>query len=492
LASQPQEPGLKLGHLRLLLALDALLVEGSVNRAAERLGMSAPAVSRLLGQIREIYDDPIFVRASRRLIPTPFAESLRQRLRALAAEAEALCQPQEKAPDGTAIKPADWSGAPVVDAAPLTMRPSILLEGEPLPEAFARKLSTLSKAEDSQKRLAKHIATIGAGIGHSRPLTTEEAEDAFAIILEGKADPVQVGALLSVMNFRGETAAELAGLVRAARTHIKASTQDLTPIDLDWPAYISPKSRRMPWFLQAALLLAQSGYKILLHGIDGGDGTRGKLVSAARAIGIPICGSVASAADTIAGQGIAYLPVAAMSSQLHRLHMLYGLFETRSSVNSLMPLLNPLDAPSTMMGVVRPAYRELHCDAGALLGCRNLTVIGASRDAAEATPFRSSMLLRLIDGKAESLFVPASPEPQAYPLAGMASLEYWRAVWTGAVRDERAREIIITTAGIAILTLTGGSEERLGECLMMARKLWEGRRKSLPQRGQPSLDEVDP
>jgi anthranilate phosphoribosyltransferase len=460
-------------------------MEGSVSRAAKRLGMSTPAMSRLLGQIRDVYNDPIFVRSSRRLIPTPFAEAMRLRLRALAAEAEALSHPQETAPGGViTFDSATWSGAPVIEAAPLTTRPSILLEGEPLPDAFARKLAALGQAEDVRKRLARHIATVGAGIGHSRPLTSSEAEDAFSIILEGKADPVQIGAFLAVMNFRGETAAELAGLVRAARTHIGCADMGVSSINLDWPAYISPKSRRMPWFLQAALLLAQAGYKILLHGMDGGDGTRGKIVSAANVIGIPVCTSAASAAEAVAEHGIAYLPVAAMSAQLHRLHMLYGLFETRSPVNSLMPLLNPLGASSIMMGVVRPAYRELHRDTGALLGCRNITVLGTSRDAAEATPFRSSTLLRLVGGKAEDLFVPVLPEPQAYPMTGMPSLEYWGAVWTGAVRDERAAAVITATAGIALLTLSGGNAERLEECHMTARELWEGRRKAALQRSQ--------
>jgi anthranilate phosphoribosyltransferase len=472
--------------------LDALLVEGSVNRAAERLGMSAPAMSRLLGQIREVYGDPIFIRSSRRLIPTPFAESMRQRLRALAAEAEALARPEEpgKAPGSAIIDPAAWAGSPVIEAAPLAVRPSILLEGEPPPEAFARKLASLGKAEDARKRLAKHIATVGAGIGHSRPLTAGEAEDAFSIILKGEADPAQIGALLSVMNFRGETAAELAGMVRAARAHIGALGPEAACIHLDWPAYISPKSRRMPWFLQAALLLAQAGHKILLHGLDGGGGTRGKLVSAAGAIGIPICKSIASANEAIAAHGIAYLPIAAMSSQLHRLHMLYGLFEMRSPVNSLMPLLNPLDAPAIMLGVVRPAYRELHRDAGALLGSRNLTVMGASRDAAEATPFRSSTLLRLVGGHAESLFLPASPEPMTYPLTGMTSLEYWRGVWNGTVRDERAANIISATAAVALLTLSGGDADSLEECQMTARELWEKRKKHVSQRSHSRSDEA--
>jgi anthranilate phosphoribosyltransferase len=484
-----QETSLKLGRLRLLLALDALLMEGSVSRAAERLGMSTPAMSRLLGQIREAYGDPIFIRSSRRLIPTPFAESLRQRLRALAAEAEALFQPDRAGSEGASMDPA-LSGAPVVDSAPLAVRRSILLEGEPLPDAFARKLTVLGRAEDDRKRLAKHIATLGAGIGQSRPLTMSEAEDAFSIILKGASDPVQIGALLSVMNFRGETAAELAGFVQAARTHIGAFDRQPSSVALDWPAYISPKSRQMPWFLQAALLVAGAGYKVFLHGRDGGGGTGGMLVSAASALGIPICASPAAASETVADHGIAYLPVAAMSSQLDRLLSLYGLLETRSPVNSVMPLLNPLSAPASMMGVVRPAYRDLHRDAGMQLGYRDLTILGARRDAAEATPFRLSTLLRLVDGKAQDILVPAEPEPKAYPLTGMTSLEYWRAVWAGTLRDERAAAIVTETAAIALLTLSGKAGP-LEEHRATARELWETRRRAKAPgvRKRSALDE---
>lgn len=473
----PEEPAMKLGSLRLLLALDALLMEGSVSRAAERMGMSTPAMSRLLAQVRDVYGDPIFIRSSRRLIPTPFAESLRQRLRALAAEAEALLQSQTPAPAGATVDPATWAGKPVIEAAPLSARPSVLLDGEPLPDAFARKLALIGKAGDVRKRLAKHIATTGVGIGHSRPLTIDEADDAFSIILDGKADPVQIGALLSVMQFRGETAAELAGLVNAARRHIGSPDPAASVVDLDWPAYVSPKSRRIPWFLQAALLLAQAGYRILLHGSDGSSNTRGTLVSAARAIGIPVGTSMASAKDAISEHGIAYIPLAALSSQIYGLLSLYGLLETRSPVNSLMPLLNPLGASSILMGVVRPAYRELHRDAGALLGYENLTIFGTSRDAAEATPFRASVLLRLVDGKAEDIFLPSRPEPRPYPLSGMTSLEYWRAVWTGAVHDERASEIITTTAATALLTLTGGGTDQYERCRAQAVDLWRARKR---------------
>lgn len=76
--------------MNLLVTLDALLSEGSVVGAAQRLNLSAPAMSRQLSRIRHLIGDPVLVRAGRGLVPTPRAEALRQRLRRLVTEAEAL------------------------------------------------------------------------------------------------------------------------------------------------------------------------------------------------------------------------------------------------------------------------------------------------------------------------------------------------------------------------------------------------------------------
>ena len=76
--------------MNLLVTLDALLSEGSVVGAAQRLNLSAPAMSRQLSRIRHLLGDPVLVRAGRGLVPTPRAEALRERLRSLVTEAEAL------------------------------------------------------------------------------------------------------------------------------------------------------------------------------------------------------------------------------------------------------------------------------------------------------------------------------------------------------------------------------------------------------------------
>ncbi|QWF82125.1 LysR family transcriptional regulator [Amycolatopsis sp. CA-230715] len=76
--------------LNLLRVFDALLQEGSVTAASERLHLSIPATSRALGRLRRAMDDPILVRAGRSMVPTPFALRTAPRVRSLLDEASAL------------------------------------------------------------------------------------------------------------------------------------------------------------------------------------------------------------------------------------------------------------------------------------------------------------------------------------------------------------------------------------------------------------------
>jgi DNA-binding transcriptional LysR family regulator len=85
--------------LNLLTALDALLAEGSVAGAARRLGLSASAMSRTLARLRAATGDPLLVRAGRDLVPTPYAEELRDRVRQTATDALAMLRPATAAPD---------------------------------------------------------------------------------------------------------------------------------------------------------------------------------------------------------------------------------------------------------------------------------------------------------------------------------------------------------------------------------------------------------
>lgn len=74
----------------LLVALDALLQECNVTRAAARLGVTQPAMSQTLARIRDHFDDPILVRVGRVMEPTPFARRVQDRLHQAISELEAV------------------------------------------------------------------------------------------------------------------------------------------------------------------------------------------------------------------------------------------------------------------------------------------------------------------------------------------------------------------------------------------------------------------
>lgn len=78
---------IKNADLNLLKALEALLETGSVSRAAERVNLSQPAMSRALDRLRHAMRDPLLVRSGRGMALTPRGEALRAPVRDALARA---------------------------------------------------------------------------------------------------------------------------------------------------------------------------------------------------------------------------------------------------------------------------------------------------------------------------------------------------------------------------------------------------------------------
>ena len=85
--------------LNLLIALQILLEERNVTRAAERLSVSQPALSKTLQKLRESFDDELFTRTAHGLVPTPRAEVLGKELPALLESVERVLGSDEFAPE---------------------------------------------------------------------------------------------------------------------------------------------------------------------------------------------------------------------------------------------------------------------------------------------------------------------------------------------------------------------------------------------------------
>jgi len=78
--------------MNLLAALDALLKERSVSRAAERVGIGQPAMSAALARLRVLFADELLVRTPKGMEPTPRARALSQPLRQVMLDVRSLLE----------------------------------------------------------------------------------------------------------------------------------------------------------------------------------------------------------------------------------------------------------------------------------------------------------------------------------------------------------------------------------------------------------------
>jgi DNA-binding transcriptional LysR family regulator len=76
--------------LNLLVALDVLLEERNVTRASERLFITQPAMSKTLQRLRILFDDELFIRSGRELLPTARARELEAELPTLMSQIESV------------------------------------------------------------------------------------------------------------------------------------------------------------------------------------------------------------------------------------------------------------------------------------------------------------------------------------------------------------------------------------------------------------------
>lgn len=85
--------------LNLLRALDAVLDERNLSRAAERLGVTQPAVSGMLTRLQESFGEPLFVRSQRGVQPTLRALDLAGPVKRILADVEILLRPSRFDPE---------------------------------------------------------------------------------------------------------------------------------------------------------------------------------------------------------------------------------------------------------------------------------------------------------------------------------------------------------------------------------------------------------
>lgn len=316
----------------------------------------------------------------------------------------------------------------------------------------------LTQLAHDRHGFAPVVRAIGRGPGRGRSLTEGEADQAMTSILKGEATPEQIGAFLMLLRYRGETADELAGFVRAVRR--ESNLPWPVQVDFDWPSYADGPSRGAPWFALSAKLVARAGVSVLLHGSLDGPG-RAAIRPTLEGIGIPV------AAKPEEVGALTWVETKVLSPGLAHLLSLRGFLGLRSPANTIARLLDPAGAKTGMDGVFHPPYIALHRDAAERLGRRGVGVLKGGGGEAERAPAKAC---RLVTASGETDWPALIPTAGAKPATQDAV-----GLWHGTVSDPVAEAIVIGTAALALFL--AGKANAPAEAEALSKDLWATRLK---------------
>ncbi len=318
---------------------------------------------------------------------------------------------------------------------------------------------------------AAYVRMLGRGKTLSRSLTIEEAEAAMAMILRGEVRPEQLGAFLMLLRVKEETPEEIAGFVRGARATFELP-DPLPAVDLDWSSYAG-KRRQLPWFLLAALTLAQDGLRIFMHGTEGH--TPGRLYTRAtlEALGLPVATSLAEAARRIEAEGFAYLPLEGMSPRLYDIIQLRPVLGLRSPVHTVARMLNPFGAPYLLQGIFHPNYMSIHQGAARLLGQPHMAVFRGEGGEIERRPNKRCEVLSVDDGALGAQDWPPMLSSSQQPRDEVMDIGRLIGFWRGEVADDYATAAVTGTLAIVLRTLGRAADP--GAAQALAETLWAAR-----------------
>jgi len=192
--------GEALRDTRLLVLFDEIYRTGSMTHAAERLGLSQPTASIWLAKLRRAWRDPLFVRTSEGMQPTPRAAVL------IGPSREALALLRRLADDGGAFDPAAVERSfriAMTDASHITLLPQILAHVRSVGPGI--RLEVVSISAETGRMLESggvdtalgYLPGLGAGY-HEQPVYRQDF-----VCLVNEHHP-RIGATFTVRAYREE------------------------------------------------------------------------------------------------------------------------------------------------------------------------------------------------------------------------------------------------------------------------------------------------
>lgn len=320
---------------------------------------------------------------------------------------------------------------------------------------------------------APYVRPLGRGKRARHDLSRAQAREAMGMILDGQAQPAQIGAFLMLLRVKEETPEELAGFLDACRQRCERSFQDFPAVDVDWPSYAG-KKKHHPWYLLAARLLADNGVRILMHGGPAHTPHRHYSDQMLGALGADLPDTLDTAAAQLEAEGLTYLDVDRFCAPLGELLMLRFQLGLRSPINTLVRCLNPAGATLSLQSVFHPAYLQLHLGAARILGDQHLLLLKGEGGELEIRPDARTALTGLRHGEpADAILdttLPRQPSPSGVSIDPLLSL------WRGSADDQYGRNAVISTVAAVLWGLE--RVESLQQGQRAASALWDARERA--------------
>lgn len=244
--------------------------------------------------------------------------------------------------------------------------------------------------------LPQLIARLVAG----ERLDVQEAEVAFRTVMEGRATPVQIAALLVALRARRESALDIAGGVRALRAAMVPVAADQIGL-VDTCGTGGGAVTTFNISTAAALLAAGAGVRIAKHGNRSFTSRCGSADVLAE-LGVTIEISPDAMARVLAEAGIVFMFAPLLHPAMRHVAPVRRELGFGTIMNVLGPLTNPAGARRQVVGVADPALLELIAGALHELGHEHALVVHGEQGLDELSPIgRSSIAEVTPDGVRE-------------------------------------------------------------------------------------------
>ncbi len=224
------------------------------------------------------------------------------------------------------------------------------------------------------------IRTVGKGERGRKPLSFEQAYQVMDEYLDGKIGDDQMAMLMMLIRVQNETHDEIAGFVKAFQTRMP----DIGA-DIDWPCYAGKRaSAGKPWHIIAAKILAENGYKVLVHGHLEETSIREHARYYIDALDIPMAHDVKQAKEMIEQHNIVYLPLANFAPQVVTMLDWKNRYGLRTPINTVVRALNPGNARYGIRGSFHPGFQQLHAEVEHAVGLSKHAVISFKGQSGES------------------------------------------------------------------------------------------------------------